>query len=490
MIDRYDTILVGAGSSGCTLAARLSEDPSHRVLLLEAGPDYREKDLPEELVYLGRSATGPHEWGDEVRSIRDRRLPYLRGRAVGGSSSTNGGVAIRPEPPDFESWPRGWQWDDILPFFRRAERDLDFPDAPWHGDSGPIPVVRAKEDEWSPLTKRFIDACLKLGFPECPDHNAPDTTGVGPIPMNRIGRRRMSCVVTYLEPARDRENLEVRGDTHVRRVLFEDARAIGVELVGGEIVHANEVVSSCGILQSPLLLIRSGIGPADDLRSLGIEPLVDAPALGAHWTDHMAAFFDTPVDPGLVIEGGLGLQAIVRTTCEGSQRSHDHQITPFHYTTSDGGVVFSMSISMQQPVGAGRLVATSIEPEARADIDWPFAGEPHNMERMRWAWRTMIRMVDEAGVSLEPESVRRAAAMSDSELDEHLALEHTAFYHGVGTCAMGEGDAAVVDPACRVRGIDGLRVVDTSVVPTVPRSNTNLLAIALAERLAELMRAS
>jgi len=155
MSQYYDTIIVGAGSSGCVLAARLSEDPSHRVLLLEAGPDYLERDLPEELARTGLAASWPHEWGEQVESVRGRRLPYLRGRGIGGSSSTNGCVAIRPEPEDFESWPRGWQWADVLPCFRRAERDLDFPDAPWHGDSGPIPIRRAPRQDWSPLQSAF-----------------------------------------------------------------------------------------------------------------------------------------------------------------------------------------------------------------------------------------------------------------------------------------------------------------------------------------------
>ncbi|MBW1883146.1 MAG: GMC family oxidoreductase N-terminal domain-containing protein [Deltaproteobacteria bacterium] len=487
MSQSYDTIIVGAGSSGCVLATRLSEDPSHRVLLLEAGPDYLERDLPDELARTGMAASWPHEWGEQVESVRGRRLPYLRGRGIGGSSSTNGCVAIRPEPADFESWPRGWQWADVLPSFRRAEHDLDFPDAPWHGDSGPIPVLRAPQDDWSPLQSAFYEACLKLGFPECPDHNAPETTGVGPIPMNCIDQRRMSCAVTYLEPARDRSNLEIRGDAHARRILVEAGRAVGVLLVDGRVFRANQVVASCGILQSPLLLCRSGIGPADQLRSLDIEPIVDAPALGSNWTDHMAVTFATPIDPALVQRGGLGLQTILRTTSESSQRSHDLQITPHTSQTPDGGVELGVSVSMQQPVGAARIAAVSADPNARVQIDWPFAGEPHNIERIRWGWRTMARIVEESGVSGDPDGVRRSGAMTDAQLDEHIALEHTAFYHGVGSCAMGESEDSVVDSACRVRGIEGLRVVDTSVVPSVPRSNTNLLAVALAERVAELM---
>ena len=269
MDERWDTVIVGAGSSGCTLAARLSEDPGRRVLLLEAGPDYRVADLPDDLRWLWRGCDDPHEWGETATTIDGRVIPYLRGRAVGGSSSTNGGVALRPEPRDFERWPEGWRWDDMLVAFRRLERDLDFPDAPWHGNDGPIPVVRYPKARWAPFQRAFLDACTKLGLPECEDHNEPDTTGVGPIPINRDGLARMSCNVAYLEPARGRANLEVRGGAQVRRVILEGTRAVGVELVEGTRVGAGEVIVSSGVLQSPLLLWRSGIGPADDLRALG-----------------------------------------------------------------------------------------------------------------------------------------------------------------------------------------------------------------------------
>ena len=192
----------------------------------------------------------------------------------------------RAEPEDFATWPTEWQWPALLPSYCRSEHDLDFGDREYHGDHGPIPVVRWPRADWVPLQAAFHDACTSLGFAECDDHNAPGTTGVGPIPMNRVERMRVSNALAYLEPARDRANLTVRGDAHVRRVVVESGAAVGVELADGTRIDAGEVILAAGVIQDPLLLWRSGIGPAEAVRALGIEPVLDLPAVGAHMTDH------------------------------------------------------------------------------------------------------------------------------------------------------------------------------------------------------------
>lgn len=484
----FDTIVVGAGSAGIPLAVRLAER-GRTVQLLDAGPDVRPDDFPDELRYLSRGLLPEHDWGDTVRSHNEREHVYRRGHLVGGSSATNGGVAMRAEVADFESWPAGWRYDDLLPAFCRSEHDIDFGDAPWHGDAGPVPVRRWPDDTWVELQRGFVRGCLALDHAVCPDHNAPGTTGVGPIPMNREGLERMSTARTYLEPARGLANLSVRGGAHVRRLLVDGGRATGIELVDGEVLHAGEVVLCAGFVQDPLLLWRSGIGPADRVRALGIEPLVDLPGVGANLTDHYVMNFATPVDPGVIPDDAPNLQTILRATAPGSDRVNDLQLTPWVRRHADGRRELGMSVSLQLPVGVGSVTPRSADPADLADIRWSFTGEPENVRRLREGMRLAAQVADASGLAIDRAALDADLARTDAELDALVHHEHGAFWHGCGTCAMGDDHTtdAVVDPECRLRGVANVRICDTSVIPTVPSSNTNMVTIALGERLADLM---
>ncbi len=484
-IESYDIVIVGAGSAGGVLAARLTEDADRRVLLLDAGPDYPASSLPVELATLSMPIAWPHDWGNQVTSIGGRMLHYGRGRGVGGSSATNGGVAMRAEPDDFATMPPGWHFDDLLPAFCRSETDQDFGRLPYHGDRGPIPVVRWSPDSWTPLQQAFNDACLDLGHAACADHNAPGTTGIGPIPMNRVERKRISNLQAYIEPARTRPNLHVRGDSHVRRVLFDGTRATGVELNDGTRISADRVVLCAGVVQDPLLLLRSGIGAPQTITALGGQVVVDNPHVGMHLTDHYVVTYAAPVDPRIVGDNDPSLQVLLRTTAPGSGRTNDLQVTPFVRRHADGARSIAMSVSLQIPDGEGVVAVDSLDPDAVASIRWPFAGIDSNIVRIREGWRLAARIAHSSGIVTDLARVGRDLALDDAAIDHLIATEHTAFYHGVGTCRMGQDPTdSVVGVSCDVHGTEGLRIIDASMMPMVPRSNTHLAVVALAEHAA------
>lgn len=301
--------------------------------------------------------------------------------------------------------------------------------------------------------------------------------------MNRLGRERLSNARAFLDPARSWPNLTVRSDTHVRRVVVDGGRATGVELADGTAIRAGLVVLSAGVVQNPLLLWRSGVGPADAVRDLGIDPVADLPAVGRHLTDHFVIVLAAEVPLTLVDEDAPSIQTILRTTSTGGEMN-DVQLTPYLRRHPDGRRSLAISIAAQIPVGTGTIRPASARLEDAAQISWPFAGIDANLRVLREGWRLAAKIIDTAGIAVDPNEVRRAAELGDDELDALIRDEHTAFYHGVGTCRMVDddhADAGVVTPDLFVRGVESLAIVDASVVPTVPRSNTHILVTALAD---------
>jgi choline dehydrogenase len=325
----YDDIIVGAGSSGAVLAARLSEDPDRSVLLLEAGPDYPTiASTPQEVLDGNSNPRFAHNWGFEAEAVPGRMVPYGRGKVTGGSSAVNGTVALRGVPADYDEWAalgnHEWAWEQVLPHFRRLEDDPEGGDL--HGTGGPIPIHRWTAGTLAPVARAFIDACRRLGYDEVVDHNHPESTGVGPIPVNQRAGMRISTAIGYLLAARHRLNLTIRPDCLVDRVVFDGPRAVGVVVeCGGEPqrVYGRRVTLAAGAVASPAILLRSGIGPQADLRVLGIEPRLDLPGVGANLLDHPSFILPIIPKPGTCEPGVPTVQVVLRCTTPGSEEFND-----------------------------------------------------------------------------------------------------------------------------------------------------------------------
>ncbi len=332
----YDVIIVGAGSAGSAIAARVTEDPNRTVLLVEAGPDYPDlAATPFDLVNSHNNSYRDHDWGFEYRPTPGREVDFPRGRVTGGSSAVNTTIALRGMPEDYDEWAAAgctaWAWEKVLPAFNRLERDLDYGHEAYHGDAGPISIRRYPHQELLPQHQAFLETSNDLDYPKCPDANEPWGTGAGPHPMNKLGRLRVSCAVGYLAPARIRPNLEIRADTFVRRLLLQGGRCTGIEVesVSGatQTISGRLVVVCGGALMSPSILMHSGIGPRKQLEALSIDVLVDVPGVGQNLSDHPALSVACLVKDASLIDFDQPLiQTILRYTAPDSDKRNDLQI--------------------------------------------------------------------------------------------------------------------------------------------------------------------
>jgi len=527
--ETFDYVVVGAGTAGCVVAARLSEDPATRVCIVEAGPMDRHPFIHIPATVGAAIATPALNWRFLTAPqphLNNRRIPVPRGHVVGGSGSINGMVYFRGQPQDFDEWAAqgnaGWSYRDVMPYFLASENNESFRGSPYHATGGPMNVKFVAKP--NPMTKAFLAAMESLGERRCDDFNGPNPEGYGPRQGTLLNGRRVSTATAYLQPASRRDNLKLITDALVLRVLIEGGRATGVEIsIGGttrRILARREVVVSGGAINSPQILMLSGIGNGETLRGLGIDVKHHLPAVGENYHDHLAvavllemkntesygiSLRAAPrglmnlIEYALWRTGPLSsnvfeTNAFVRTAGGLSRpdiqmvfQSARRNTNTFPFPLGHG---FAFSAVNLYPKSRGRIALASPDPREHPIIDPNLLGDERDMAPMVRGVQLGRRIANTAAFArYEAVEVQPGLAVQGEEaIAEYVRRAAGTVHHPCGSCRMGVDDASVVDPQLRVHGIVGLRVVDASVFPSVVGGNTNPAVVMVAEKASDLMR--
>ncbi|WP_297491754.1 GMC family oxidoreductase [Acidocella sp.] len=522
----FDYIIIGAGSAGCVLATRLSADPKRKVLLLEAGKPDRDPllHMPGGVAALMKS--GKHDWRYHTTPqthLDNREIYYPRGKVLGGSSSTNAMIAVRGAPSDYDHWAQlglpGWSYDKLLPYFKRLETYLPH-QGPRHGTDGPLKISRIAQR--SPMGRAWLAAAHQAGHPYNDDFAGPSLEGVGQFDSNIFQGRRQSAAVAYLRPALQRPNLTVLTEALTLRVLFTGTRATAVEYRHqGNIVQATagvEIILSGGAVNSPQLLMLSGIGAPERLSAHGIARVVDLPGVGRNLHDHLVATvgYASPLPHsyvtyrkphrmllaglqyfllrrGIAAEPGPLMAGFLKTSLDLAEPDIQYHFVSIMYHDNGRSVSNehgSMAMcNICQPQSRGTVTLRSGNPEDAPLIDPNFFAEEYDRRTMLAGLRLAREIVNQPafrpyhGAEVAP----GAAAQDDASLEAYVRANAETIYHPVGTCAMGTNAEAVVDAQLRVHGTQGLRVVDASVMPRIISGNTNLATMMIAEKAADMI---
>jgi len=529
----FDYVIVGGGSAGCVLASRLSEDPTIRVLLLEAGG--RDTD-PLISIPLGMGKMHEHrmhDWGYDTEpepNLNHRRLEAMRGKVLGGCSSINVMAYTRGHPRDFDRWARngasGWSYHDVLPYFRKGE-SWEGGESQFRGSHGPVGTQSAKTQD--PIFWSWIEAGQQAGLPATEDYNTEQQEGFGRGQYTIRDGRRSSSSRAYLRPILNRRNLTVETKAHVLRIIMEGRRAVGIEFVQHRYVQQvrakREVIISAGAFNSPQVLMLSGIGPADHLKQMGIRPVLDAPDVGSNLQDHLGIWilwrrkspgtfhkqmrFDRMAlamlqayffgkGGGTVVPGGL--HAFVKTQSDLEVPDIEfmfHTVPPqtrlwlpmVRPAYADG---YGIRPTLLHPRSRGTVRLRSADPRDPIKISYNFFSDPDDLPRLREGFRRAREVGEQKAMDpyREMEMTPGANLRSDEEIDAYIRRTAMTAHHPAGTCRMGSDANAVLDPQMRVRGLEGLRVIDASAMPDLVGAHINACVLMMAEKASDMIKAA